>query len=66
MSAEEESTAFDEDAEHAIYREQDLVRDFGKPVPPLVEDWLRSAWRGSSPAASPTAERPQQELEITR
>jgi hypothetical protein len=60
------SAAFDEDAEHAIYGEQDLVRDFGEPVPPLVDDWLRSAWRGSSRAALPTAERLQQEAEINR
>ena len=66
MSAEEESMAFDEDAEHAIYGEQDLVRDFGEPVPPLVDDWLRSAWRGSSRAASTGTERAQQESEITR
>jgi hypothetical protein len=60
------SAAFDEDAEHAIYREQDLVRDFGEPVPPLVEDWLRSAWRGSSRAPSPATERAQQEPEVSR
>ena len=69
MSAEEESMAFDVEREQAIYREQDLVRDFGEspePAPPLVDDWLRSAWRGSSRAALPRAERPQQELEIGR
>jgi hypothetical protein len=62
------SAAFDEDAERAIYRE-DLVRDFGEspePLPPLVDDWLRSAWRGSSRAPAPTAELAQQEAEITR
>jgi len=51
MSAEEESMAFDEKAEHVIYKEQDLVGDFGESperVPSLVDDWLRSAWRGSS------------------
>src|SRR5262249_49091936 len=35
-------------------------------VPPLVDDWLRSAWRGSSRVLSPTAERAQQESEINR
>jgi hypothetical protein len=41
MSVEEESMAFDEKAEHAIYKEQDLVRDFGESaqlVPPVVDD----------------------------
>ena len=69
MSAEEESMAFDKKAKHAIYKERDLVRDFGEslePLPPLVDDWLRSAWRGSSRAPAPTAERAQQEPEITR
>jgi hypothetical protein len=43
--------------------------DFGEspePLPALVDDWLRSAWRGSSRAQAPTVERPQQEPEITR
>jgi hypothetical protein len=43
--------------------------DFGEspePLPALVDDWLRSAWRGSSRAPAPTVERPQQEPEITR
>ena len=37
-----------------------------EPVPPLVDDWLRSAWRGSSRAASTGTEPAQQESEITR
>jgi hypothetical protein len=40
--------------------------ELAERVPPLVEDWLRSAWRGSSRVPSPTAERLQQEPEITR
>ena len=32
----------------------------------LVDDWLRSAWCGSSRAVLPTAERAQQEPEISR
>jgi hypothetical protein len=67
MSAEEESMAFDEKAEHAIYKEQDLVRDFGESpelVPSLVDDWLRSAWRGSWRVPAQSAERLQQEPEI--
>jgi len=39
------------------------VRD--APVPPLVEDWLRSAWRGSSRVPPSSAER-SQETEVTR
>lgn len=69
MSGEEESMAFDVEREQAIYREQDLVRDFGEspePLPALVDDWLRSAWRGSSRAPAPMVERSQQESEITR
>jgi hypothetical protein len=67
MSDEEESMAFDELAEHAIYREQDLVRDFGEfaqDVPPLVDDWLRSAWRGSlrAPALTDNGRRGNQEI----
>ena len=69
MSAEEESMAFDEKAEHAIYKEQDLVRDFGESperVPSLVDDWLRSARRGSSREPTSRVQRAQQEEEITR
>jgi len=56
MNGEEESMAFDEETEHAICREQDVVRDFGEfsqAVPPVVEDWLRSAWCGSSGSLEP-------------
>jgi hypothetical protein len=39
-----------------------LLHESAEPVPAVIDDWLRSAWRGSSKAA----ERPQQESEITR
>ena len=39
------------------------VRD--APVPPLVEDWLRGAWRGGSRVPASSAER-SQETEVTR
>jgi hypothetical protein len=37
-----------------------------QPIPPLVDDWLRSAWSGSSRVPALSAERAQQDLEMNR
>ena len=54
----------------ALDRSQCLAREFPEPIDAgkaeLIDDWLRSAWRGSSRAPASRPEGRQQELEISR
>jgi hypothetical protein len=40
--------------------------DVPQAVPPLVDDWLRSAWRGSSGAGTPRQERLDRSIKIPK